>query len=107
MRTAEQMQRRLTKDRADLQRGGGNAHYNNMKRNAERLLIEPQQLHVDDGKSELNPELIFDWRSIYFAPAIEERRATAGAPLNTPIVRVVSENVPFGEKVGDGQIPRP
>lgn len=77
MRTAEQMQRRLTKDRADLQRGGGNAHYNNMKRNSDRLLIAPQQLHLDDGKSELNPELIFDWRSIYLAPKDEAASGTA------------------------------
>jgi hypothetical protein len=31
----------------------------------ERLNISPENLHLDDGKSELDPSPIFDWRTIY------------------------------------------
>jgi glycosyltransferase involved in cell wall biosynthesis len=65
MRNRAQMLRRLTKDRVGIQRPGANWHYDHMKANEERLTISPDSLHRDDGKSELNPELIFNWRPIY------------------------------------------
>lgn len=72
MRSQEQMLSRLTHDRAALRRGGNNYHYDNMKRHVERLAIGPKQLHYDDGRSELSPEPIFNWRSIYgFEPPSE------------------------------------
>ena len=58
------MARRLEVDRAGLRRGGSNYHYDNMSSWPERLVISPEKLHVDDG-GELDPSLIFDWRSIY------------------------------------------
>lgn len=69
MRTAGQMVARLLRDRAGLRRGDSNYHYENMRLNSERLGISPNQLHYDDGTSELNHQPIFNWRSIYgFAP---------------------------------------
>jgi hypothetical protein len=69
MRSRSQMLSRLERDRAELQREGSNYHYENMKRNMERLEINSGELHYDDGRSELNPEPIFNWRSIYgFGP---------------------------------------
>jgi hypothetical protein len=65
MRTREQMIRRLEKDRANLERHGNNWHYNHMKSIFEKLLIPASSLHFDDGRSELNPEPIFNWRAIY------------------------------------------
>lgn len=65
MRSREQMLARLTRDRVGMLRDGNNYHYENMKLHAERLEIHPDQLHYDDGRSELNHGPIFDWRSIY------------------------------------------
>lgn len=65
MRSRAQMLRRLNKDRADIQRGAVNIHYNNMKTQEERLLLRPEQLHYDDGKAELNHAVIFNWRELY------------------------------------------
>ncbi len=65
MRSFEQMQRRLQRDRAGLRRGGSNFHYDNMSRWPERLVVPPERLHFDDGSSELDHSVIFDWRSIY------------------------------------------
>jgi glycosyltransferase involved in cell wall biosynthesis len=65
MRSFEQMQRRLERDRAGLRRGGSNYHYDNMRRWPERLVVPPERLHFDDGRSELDRSVIFDWRSIY------------------------------------------
>ena len=65
MRSREQMLARILRDRAGLRRGDSNYHYDNMKLNMDRLEIAPEQLHYDDGRSELNPEPIFNWRSIY------------------------------------------
>jgi hypothetical protein len=59
------MARRLEVDRAGLRRGGSNYHYDNMSSWRERLIISPEKLHLDDGKSELDPSPIFDWRTIY------------------------------------------
>jgi hypothetical protein len=65
MRSREQMARRLNKDRAGLERQGVNWHYNNMQAHTDKLLIPATSLHFDDGLSELNPEPVFNWRSIY------------------------------------------
>lgn len=65
MRSHSQMIARLGHDRIGILRGGSNYHYENMKLHIERLEIPSGQLHYDDGHSELNPEPIFDWRSIY------------------------------------------
>lgn len=64
MRTKEQMELRIARDRAGLRRGDANFHYDNMAQWRERLTIAPDALHVDDG-GELNLEQVFDWRSIY------------------------------------------
>ena len=72
MRSREQMLTRILRDRAGLRRGGNNYHYDNMKLNINRLEIAPQQLHYDDGHSELDPAPIFNWRSIYGYGAPEE-----------------------------------
>jgi glycosyltransferase involved in cell wall biosynthesis len=72
MRTREQMMTRVLRDRASLSRGGYNYHYDNMKLRLQALEIQPQQLHYDDGRGELNPEPIFNWRSIYgYRPPVE------------------------------------
>ena len=68
MRNAQQMLNRLNKDRAGLERNGMNYHYNNMQHNRAKLAIAADSLHFDDGKSELNPQVIFDWRLIYGRP---------------------------------------
>jgi len=65
MRSKAQMLRRLDVDRAGLRRGGSNYHYDNMSSWPERLVIPPERLHFDDGNSELDPEVIFDWRTVY------------------------------------------
>ena len=65
MRSEAQMARRLEVDRAGLRRGGSNYHYDNMSSWPERLIISPEKLHVDDGRRELDPSPIFDWRTIY------------------------------------------
>ncbi len=65
MRTREQMMTRVLRDRASLSRGGYNYHYDNMKLRLQALEIQPPQLHYDDGDAELNPQPIFNWRSIY------------------------------------------
>jgi hypothetical protein len=65
MRSSEQMHRRLDKDRANLLRDGNNYHYDNMAQERNRLIIRPDQLHYDDGLSELDKEVDFNWRDIY------------------------------------------
>jgi len=69
MRSRSQMLDRIYRDRAGLRRGDSNYHYENLKLNIDRLEIAPEQLHYDDGISDLNLEPIFNWRTIYgFAP---------------------------------------
>lgn len=65
MRSEAQMLRRLRADRAGLRRGGSNYHYDNMSSWPERLVIPAEKLHYDDGIGELDPSLVFDWRSVY------------------------------------------
>jgi hypothetical protein len=81
MRSEEQMLRRVTKDRADLQRGEANYHYNNMQAAVERLYIAPQELHFDDGRTNLDPDPIFNWRErVYGSQAMSPARQVVGTP---------------------------
>lgn len=64
-RSREHMLARVQKDRAGLLRGGQNYHYENMREWIGKFDIQPDNLHFDDGVSELNPEPIFNWRTIY------------------------------------------
>jgi uncharacterized membrane protein YgcG len=79
MRSEAQMLRRLQVDRAGLRRGGSNYHYENMSSWPERLVIAPEMLHVDDRGRELDPEPIFDWRSVYGSEA-NVRATGTGSP---------------------------
>jgi len=65
MRSLQQMLRRLNKDRAGLERDGANYHYNNMTLQQHKLMVDPSLLHVDDGISELDPTVTYNWRNIY------------------------------------------
>jgi hypothetical protein len=65
MRSYSQMMRRINKDRANLQRGVMNYHYNNMKKDISKLMLKSEQLLNDDGTSDLNPCAVFNWREIY------------------------------------------
>jgi glycosyltransferase involved in cell wall biosynthesis len=64
-RSREQNAARVLRDRAGLQRGEANFHYENMKAVMDRTEIRPEQLHFDDGRSELDPTPAFNWRTIY------------------------------------------
>ena len=65
MRSREQMQARVLRDRAGLRRGNLNFHYENMARRLDSLQIPATALNFDDGLSDLDPEPVFDWRDIY------------------------------------------
>ncbi len=65
MRSEQQMMRRLSTDRADIERGSCNNHYRIMKGHIERLALPAHCLHKDDGRSELDQRVIFDWHSVY------------------------------------------
>jgi hypothetical protein len=65
MRSAAQMQRRIAVDRAGLQQGTVNFHYENMRAILPSIDITAADLHVDDGSSELNRSMKFDWTTIY------------------------------------------
>jgi glycosyltransferase involved in cell wall biosynthesis len=72
MRSRRQMLARLLHDRINLRRGNSNYHYGNMQVNIDRLTITAEDLHYDDGTSELNPKPIFNWRSLYgHGPAVD------------------------------------
>jgi hypothetical protein len=64
-RTWKQIEKRIFVDRANLRRGLMNLHYEGMKRRIDKLRIPSDRLHYDDGKSELNPEPVFDWKELY------------------------------------------
>ena len=65
MRAPAQMQRRLAVDRAGIQNGPLNCHYENMKETLASNTIRAEDLHYDDGRSELSTKMIFDWKRIY------------------------------------------
>lgn len=65
MRSHEHAMQRIQKDRTGLQRGRTIAYYNLMNTWPERIIVEPNKLHYDDGTSELSVDPIFNWRYIY------------------------------------------
>jgi glycosyltransferase involved in cell wall biosynthesis len=65
MRSRSQMRARVLRDRAGLRRGDMNFHYDNMRKRLDALQIPARALHFDDGVSDLDPDPIFDWRTIY------------------------------------------
>lgn len=65
MRSEEQMVKRITKDRAGLQRGNMNYHYNHMAKAQNRLIVGPDRLNYDDGVAELQLKPTLNWREIY------------------------------------------
>jgi len=65
MRSLEHALKRITKDRAGMQRGNAIAYYNLMNTWQERLIVDPSSLHFDDGRSELSADPIFNWRYVY------------------------------------------
>lgn len=64
-RSRAHMTTRVLKDRAGLRRGNQNYHYENMGKVLGQFEIRPDQLHYDDGVSDLNPAPIFNWRTLY------------------------------------------
>ena len=64
-RDYERAMRRILLDRADIERDGTNGHYNSLARNLDRIVINPRQLHFDDGVNELHTKVTFDWSAIY------------------------------------------
>jgi hypothetical protein len=71
MRSEAQIQRRVYHDRSGLRRGNQNYHYESM-RQAKNLILNPDQLHFDDGRSELHHDVKFNWREIYgYPPALD------------------------------------
>lgn len=65
MRSQDQAKRRLYKDRIGIRRGTANYHYDNIRTDMHRISIPPNMLHFDDGKSELDATVIFNWRGVY------------------------------------------
>jgi hypothetical protein len=65
MRSESQMKRRVSRDRANLRFGPVNYHYENMKASLATTRIRADELHYDDGRSELDPSTKFNWRDIY------------------------------------------
>ena len=51
--------------RVGLTRGGQNTHFDYMAEHLDRMTIQPELLHFDDGRGELNLDPIFDWNQIY------------------------------------------
>jgi hypothetical protein len=65
MRSEAQMKRRIAVDRAGLQQGTVNFHYENMRAILPSIAVTADDLHYDDGRSDLDPALKFDWTRIY------------------------------------------
>ncbi|HIA54464.1 MAG TPA: glycosyltransferase [Candidatus Melainabacteria bacterium] len=65
MRSHELALDKINRSRSGIQRGNAIFYYANMSRWPERIIIEPNQLHFDDGVRELNHSPIFDWQYIY------------------------------------------
>lgn len=80
-RTYEQLDRRIFKDRANLQRSDMNYHYNTMKNQINKTRIDANLLHFDDGVSELNKKVIFDWKELYNPPHLRSAKVF-DAPKN-------------------------
>lgn len=65
MRSAAQMRRRISIDRAGLQRGPVNWHYENLKAAQSNIDVRADDLYFDDGHGDLNPTMKFDWKNVY------------------------------------------
>jgi len=65
MRSEAQMTRRITVDRAGIQHGPVNFHYENMKTTLASMRVRATDLHLDDGRSELSTVMKFEWGQIY------------------------------------------
>ena len=96
MRSHEQMLARVLRDRAGLRREGYNYHYENMQRRLKLLELSPEQLHYDEGHAELNPDPIFNWRTIYGYGPPEDQTAAPGAEVNE---KTTSETLPFDDEL--------
>jgi hypothetical protein len=59
------MKRRIAVDRAGLQQGPVNFHYENMKSILPAIDVKGEDLHFDDGLGELDPTMKFNWTDIY------------------------------------------
>lgn len=67
-RTYAKLYRRIFMDRANLQRGIQNVHYNRLLSNLSRVRITADELLYDDHVSELSAEVVFDWLRVYGEP---------------------------------------
>jgi hypothetical protein len=65
MRSEAQKTRRIAVDRAGIQHGPVNFHYENMKTTLATFRVGADDLHFDDGQSELTTVMKFDWSSVY------------------------------------------
>ena len=67
IRSEEQMRKRFA-NRRGLAQERANWHFETMPENLREMYIRPEQLHFDDGTSELDLTPIFDWSKIYPEP---------------------------------------
>ncbi len=82
MRSQSQMERRLLVDRAGLQRGPVNFHYESMKIALRTKQITSADLHRDDGR-DLDSSPKYDWCQIYGTPPELPRDITESFLLST------------------------
>ncbi|MDP2183252.1 MAG: glycosyltransferase family 2 protein [Actinomycetota bacterium] len=71
-RTYAQLYRRIFIDRANMQRGAQNFHYNGLLANLAMTTIPASALLLDDGQADLSDEPVFDWLSLYSGAAQSE-----------------------------------
>ncbi len=96
MRSAGQMRRRVSVDRAGLQRGPVNAHYEHMKAVLPTIDVRAEDLHYDTGDVDLNPAMTFDWTRIYGPGPELPREVTESFLLSTrrwEIAGVIKESL--------------
>jgi hypothetical protein len=114
MRSAAQMQRRVSIDRAGLQRGPVNSHYEHMRTVLPGLALAAEELHYDDGVSDLDERMTFDWSRIYGSgprlPAevaesflLATRRWEVADAIRTSLGRLPAEEV---SRVGSARLDR-
>lgn len=83
MRSVAGMQRRLSTDRANLQHGPINFHYENMKKSLSTRAIRADDLHADDGTTDLDPSMKFNWKDVYGSGPTLPRDVTESYVLST------------------------
>lgn len=83
MRSAAQMRRRISIDRAGLRHGPVNFHYENMKAILPTIDVQADDLRFDDGYVDLNPAMKFDWTNIYGSAPKLPREVTESFLLST------------------------